>query len=101
MHRTLSLGLVSLMIMSLISSVAGEDEPLGWVESAGGFDEDNIAGHVVLSDGSIVIAGDFTTAIMFNDTGLNSAGISGDKDAFIAVMNSDESILVTANSSRI
>ena len=30
----------------------------GWVKSAGGFDEDNIAGHVVLSDGSIVVAGD-------------------------------------------
>ncbi len=87
MRRVLSLGLVSLMLLSLISSVTGEDEPLGWVESAGGFDEDYIAGHVVLSDGSTVVAGDFTTAIMFNDTGLASVGISGDKDAFIATMN--------------
>ena len=75
MRRTLSFGLVFLMLLLLMSAVAGEDEPLGWVQSAGGFDEDYIAGHVVLSDGSIVIAGDFTTAIMFNDTGLNSVGI--------------------------
>ena len=81
MRRALSLGLVSLMLLSLMSSVAGEDEPLGWVKSAGGFDEDYLAGHVVLSDGSIVVAGDFTSAIMFNDTGLGSGGINGDKDA--------------------
>ena len=67
--------------------VSGEDEPLGWVESAGGFDEDYIAGHVVMDDGSIVVAGEFTSAIMFDDTGLGSVGINGDKDAFIASMN--------------
>ena len=86
MRRALSLGLVSLMLLSLMSSVAGEDEPLGWVKSAGGFDEDYLAGHVVLSDGSIVVAGDFTSAIMFNDTGLGSGGINGDKH-FRSVFN--------------
>ena len=87
MRRVLSLGLVSLMLLSFISPVSGEDEPLGWVESAGGFDEDYIAGHVVMDDGSIVVAGEFTSAIMFDDTGLGSVGINGDKDAFIASMN--------------
>ena len=87
MRRVLSIGLVSLMLLSFMSPVSGEDEPLGWVESAGGFDEDYIAGHVVMDDGSIVVAGEFTSAIMFDDTGLGSVGINGDKDAFIASMN--------------
>ena len=87
MRRVVSLGLISLMLLSISLSVSGEDEPLGWVESAGGFEEDNIAGHVVLSDGSIVIAGEFTSAMMFDDIGLGSVGINGDTDAFIATMN--------------
>ena len=70
----LVLAVVLVMVLPIVS-VADEDQgPLGWAVSGGGFDEDLLAGHVVLDDGSTVAAGSFTSAIMFEDIGLGAVG---------------------------
>ena len=95
MRRILVWVLIALLSLP-ISSVADEsdepadvsDEPLGWAQIAGGFEEDLITGHVILDDASVVVAGKFTSAALFDEIGLGSAGINGDSDAFIAMTNS-------------
>ena len=88
MRRILVWVLIALLSLP-ISSVADEsDEPLGWAQIAGGFEEDLITGHVVLDDASVVVAGKFTSAALFDEIGLGSVGINGDSDAFIAMTNS-------------
>ena len=88
MRRLIASALVLLMITSLALNTSADEEPLGWATSAGGFEEDFIAGQVVLENGDIAVAGKFTSAVMFEEIGLGSTGLSGDTDAFISVMNS-------------
>ena len=67
MRRILALAVVLIMVLPIVSVADEEQGPLGWAVSGGGFDEDILAGHVVLDDGSTVVAGSFTSAIMFED----------------------------------
>ena len=87
MRRILALAVVLVMVLPIVSVADEEQGPLGWAVSGGGFDEDILAGHVVLDDGSTVVAGSFTSAIMFEDIGLGAVGLSGDTDMYIAIMN--------------
>ena len=52
-----------ILFLSVTTVADSTEEPLGWAQSGGGFDEDYISGHVVLDDDSIVVTGKFTTAI--------------------------------------
>jgi len=87
MRRMLVWGLIALLSLPMISVAEEPDEPLGWAQIAGGFEEDLITGHVILDDSSIVVAGKFTSAALFDEIGLGSVGINGDSDLFIAMMN--------------
>ena len=87
MRRGLAIGLVLILFLSVTTVADSTEEPLGWAQSGGGFDEDYISGHVVLDDDSIVVTGKFTTAILFDDISLGSVGINGDTDIFFAIIN--------------
>ena len=52
------------------------------------FEDDIITGHVILEDESVVVAGKFTSAALFEEIGLGSVGINGDTDAFLGMINS-------------
>ena len=73
--------------MPFVSAEEDQEGPLGWVQSAGGFDEEKLAGHVVMDDGSIVVAGEYVTASFFGDDGIGATGMDGDADMFIAKIN--------------
>ena len=73
--------------MPFISAEGEQEGPLGWVQSAGGFEEEKLAGHVVMDDGSIVVAGEYVTASFFGDGAIGATGMNGDSDMFVAVMN--------------
>jgi len=88
MRRLLASGLVLLMFLSVTTVAETANESLGWATSGGGYKEDSIAGHVVLDNDSIVVAGKFTNGILFDDYGLGSVGANGDSDAYFAVANS-------------
>ena len=88
MRRLLALAVVLVMVLPLVSVADETQGPLGWALSGGGFEDEILAGHVVLDDESIVVAGSFTSAAMFGDIGLGAEGMSGDTDMFVAVMNS-------------
>ena len=87
MRRLLALTVVLVMVLPLISVADETQGPLGWAVSAGGFEDETLAGHVVLDDGSIVAAGSFTSAALFDEIGVGAEGMSGDTDMFVAVMN--------------
>ena len=87
MRRLLALAAVLIMVLPLISVAEESQGPLGWAVSGGGFDDEILAGHVVLDDGQIVVAGSFTSAVLFDDIGLGAVGMSGDVDMYVAVMN--------------
>ena len=58
-RHLLALTVVLVMVLPLVSVADEDGGPLGWAVSGGGFDEDLLAGHVVL-DGSTVVADSFT-----------------------------------------
>ena len=87
MRRLLALTVVLVMVLPLVSVADETQGPLGWAVSAGRFEDEILAGHVVLDDGSIVVAGSFTSAALFDEIGLEAEGMSGDTDMYVAVMN--------------
>ena len=88
MRRLLALALVLLMIVPFVSAEGESNGPLGWAQSAGGFSDEYLAGHVVLDDNRVVVAGSFTSAAQFGEDGIEAEGMLGDTDMFIAIMNS-------------
>ncbi len=81
---------VLIAISMLVPSVLAEGEvtePLGWAGSAGGFDNEEIAGIITLDDGSTIIAGSFMTAISFGDDGFGATGFQNDVDMYLARAN--------------
>ena len=70
MRRPLVLAIVLVMILPITSVADSSEGPLGWVQSAGGFADELLAGHVVLDDESIVVAGSYTSAAIFGEIGL-------------------------------
>ena len=89
MRRLIVMAMVSILLVPFVSADGEEQQPLGWVQSAGGFQEDSLAGHVVLDDNSIIVAGQFTSNIIFGEDGIEATGLSGDIDIFVAKMDSD------------
>ena len=87
MRRILVIGVVWILLMPFISAEDEQEGPLGWVQSAGGFEEEILAGHVVMDDGSIVVAGKYVTDSFFGDGAIGATGMNGDSDMFVAVMN--------------
>ena len=87
MRRMLAWCLVALLSLPIVSIADENNEPLGWAQIAGGFDEDLITGHVILDDSTVVVAGKFTSAALFDEIGIGSVGINGDSDMFIATLN--------------
>ena len=75
MRRILVWALVVVLCSPFFFTADATEEPLGWVQIAGGFEDDVITGHVVLEDNSIVVAGKFTSAALFDEIGLGSVGI--------------------------
>ena len=65
-----------------------ESEPLGWAQSAGGFESDFIGGHVVLHDGTVIVAGKYYSAIQFGENGIGATNFAGDVDMYLAQINS-------------
>ena len=88
MRRLLALALVLLMIVPFVSAEGESNGPLGWAQSAGGFTDEYLAGHVVLDDNRVVVAGSFTSTAQFGEDGIEAEGMLGDTDMFIAIMNS-------------
>ena len=89
MRRLLVMALVSILLIPFVSSDGEGEQPLGWAQSAGGFEDEILGGHVVLDDNSIIVAGKYTTAIIFGEDGLGAVGLNGDSDMFVARMNSE------------
>ena len=88
MRRLLTLVVVSILLIPFVSVQGEEQGPLGWAQSAGGFDYETLAGHVVLDDNSIIVAGQYTSSATFGDDGIGATGFEGDEDIFVATMNS-------------
>ncbi len=89
MRRALAVLLASLLLVPLLVSAESTDEPLGWAQSAGGFEDENLADFAVLADDRIVVAGSFTGSAIFGDESVEATGMSGDTDAFVAVLDID------------
>ena len=91
MRRFLVMALVSILLIPLISTYGEGEQPLGWAQSAGGFEDEILGGHVVLDDNSIIVAGQYTTAILFDEDmdGLGAEDGPGDGDMFVARMDSE------------
>ena len=65
-----------------------ESNPLGWVVSVGGFNEDAIHALVPLENNSVLVGGTFTSSILIGDNGHQSNQIGfDDMDGFIAISN--------------
>ncbi|MDP6865491.1 MAG: thrombospondin type 3 repeat-containing protein [Candidatus Poseidoniaceae archaeon] len=65
-----------------------ESNPLGWVVSVGGFNEDAIHALVPLENNSVLVGGTFTSSILIGDNGHESNQIGfDDMDGFIAISN--------------
>lgn len=88
MRRVLVLAFVLLMVPQFALADGSPEEPLGWALSGGGFDDDILAGHIVLDDNNVVSAGSFTTSAIFEEESVESTGMLGDADMFIAISNS-------------
>ena len=87
MRRLLTLVVVSILLIPFVSVQGEEQGPLGWAQSAGGFDDETLAGHVVLDDNSIIVAGQYTSSATFGDDGIGATGFEGDSDIFVAKMD--------------
>ncbi len=77
------------MVMPSSLANSSDGEALGWASTAGGFEDETLAGQVITVDGSIIIAGSFTSAMSFGEEGIGATGFSGDVDMYVARMNSD------------
>ena len=88
MRRILVWALIVVLCSPFFFIADATEEPLGWVQIGGGFEDDIITGHVILEDESVVVAGKFTSAALFEEIGLGSVGINGDTDAFLGMINS-------------
>ena len=88
MRRILVWALSVVLCSPLFFIADATEEPLGWVQIGGGFEDDIVTGHVILEDESVVVAGKFTSAALFEEIGLGSVGINGDTDAFLGMINS-------------
>ena len=88
MRRVLVLAMVATLLIPFVSADGEEEQPLGWAQSAGGFESEILAGHVVLADNSIITAGEYTTAAIFGEDGFGATGLDGDTDMFVAKMDS-------------
>ena len=82
--------LALLMLLLPLFSVANSGESsMGWTQIANGPDDDTIAGHLVLDDDSVLVAGTFRQTLFFDDgMALETVGKHGDADAYVAIMNS-------------
>ena len=89
MRRLLVMALVSILLIPFVLADGEEGQPLGWAQSAGGFEDEILGGHVVLDDNSIIVAGQFTTQILIGEDGLGAEDGPGDGDIFVARMNSE------------
>ena len=87
MRRILVLAVISVLFLPFVTADNESDGPLGWVQSAGGFVDESVAGHVVLDDGSIIVAGSFTSSVFFGDEAVEATGLGGDTDMFVAKAN--------------
>jgi len=87
MRRILVMCVVWILLTPFVSAEDEQEGPLGWVQSAGGFEEEKLAGHVVMDDGSIIVAGEYVTASSFGEDGIGATGMSGDADMFVAKIN--------------
>ena len=87
MRRIMVMCVVWLLLTPFVSAEDEQEGPLGWVQSAGGFEEEKLAGHVVMDDGSIIVAGEYVTASSFGEDGIGATGMSGDADIFVAKIN--------------
>ena len=89
MERILVLVIVTALLIPVVSADNEQGEPLGWVQSAGGFEDEILAGHVVLDDNTIVVAGEYTSAVSFGEDGFGATGFNGDTDMFVAKLDSN------------
>ena len=89
MHRILVLVIVAALLIPAVSADNEQGEPLGWAQSAGGFEDEILAGHVVLDDNTIVVAGEYTSAVSFGEDGFGATGFNGDTDMFVAKLDSN------------
>ena len=87
MRRICILLALLLVTSPIVIAESNEEKPLGWATSGGGFDDDILAGSVILSDNSVVSAGSFVTAASFGELGVGANGMLGDADVFIAISN--------------
>ena len=89
-HETSTCCITGIVVASAtLVSAESTDEPLGWAQSAGGFEDENLADFAVLADDRIVVAGSFTGSAIFGDESVEATGMSGDTDAFVAVLDID------------
>ncbi|MAX46029.1 MAG: hypothetical protein CMB24_04445, partial [Euryarchaeota archaeon] len=59
--------LALLMLLLPLFSVANSGETsMGWTQIANGPDDDTIAGHLVLDDDSVLVAGTFRQTLFFD-----------------------------------
>lgn len=83
MRRVLVLAFVLLMVPQFALADGSPEEPLGWALSGGGFDDDILAGHIVLDDNNVVSAGSFITSAIFEEESVESTGMLGDADSLL------------------
>ena len=87
-----------MLLFPLISVVNSAENSMGWAQIANGPEDDSIAGHLVLDDDSILLAGTFRKTLIFNDEmGIGTVGMYEDTDAYVAIMNSTGNWTSTMN----
>jgi len=84
MRRIVALTLTLFLTISFLP-LAQSSSLDSWAISGGGFESDNLAGHVILEDGSLVVGGTFSTSISFDEIGVEATDKLGDVDLFIAM----------------
>ncbi|MBT4065764.1 MAG: hypothetical protein HOE76_00900 [Euryarchaeota archaeon] len=89
MRRAFILAIVVALLVPVVSVQGEEGQPLGWAQSAGGFDDEILAGHVILDDNTVIVAGEYTSAATFGDDGFGATGFNGDTDMFVAKLDSN------------
>lgn len=87
-----------MLLFPLISAANSTGNTMGWAQIANGPEDDSIAGHLVLDDDSVLVAGTFRDSLIFSDEmGLGTVGSYEDTDAYVAVMNSTGNWTSTTN----
>ena len=87
MRRILVLAVISVLFLPFVTADSESDGPLGWVQSAGGFDDESITGQIVLDDGSIVVAGSFATSTFFGEYSIEATGLYEDTDMYLSLIH--------------